>query len=105
VSDSCCLSRPIKSEHEKELLVLFEEAILIYALALSLAWSGARLALKYVPAFLAGGVSKRNHCAVGRKNCRKYLEYVRRYIRAHMHRYTYMYIHVHICRKRKRDVK
>ena len=45
VSGSCRLSRPIKSEHEKELLVWFEEAILIYTLVLSLAWSGASLVL------------------------------------------------------------
>lgn len=45
MSGSCCLSRPIKSEQEKELLVLLEEAILICAMALYVAWSQASLAL------------------------------------------------------------
>lgn len=43
----------------------------------------SKFGINYGPAFLAGEVSKRTHCAVGGKKHSKYLEYTHRCIHTH----------------------
>lgn len=104
MSVSCCLSRPIKNEHEKELLVLFEETILIYALALFTCMLWSKFGINSAPAFLAGGVSKRSHCAVDGKNHSKHLEYMHRcmHVNIHILMSTYMQREKKNCNEWKR---